>query len=192
MLRDEFAKCGVKIVNKKTELLALILCLFMFLTIPFTIVMAQMETFSLSSKIDSSFPVNIFTLSKKVPVIIELSDDPVVSYSLKQFNNKFYFKETYFNSDYFDKNYEFKLIETQNKFLDWMRNNEIYFNLRARCSYVINSLSVDIRGWDIPGIIKHPKVKMIHDDSTVFYPYRAIAAQTTGAFKVWKGEGIFF
>lgn len=177
-------------MTKITKFLTLLLCLLFFFINPFMFVMAHEKLDSLDLKIDSSFPDYLFKLSEKVPVIVELNDEPVVPYSFKLFNNQYYFKKANFSSDYFDTNYEIDLIKAQNKFLNWLNCNDIYFKIRARCTYVANSVSLDVKGWDIPRIIKNPNVKKVHYDNLVFHPYRAIAAQTTGAYKVWKGEDV--
>lgn len=177
-------------MTKITKFITLLVCLFLFFVSSFMQVIAQTKIDSFDSKIDSSFPDYLFKLSKKVPVIVELNNEPVVLYSLKLFNNQYYFEKTDFSSDYFDTDYNIDLIKVQNKFLNWLNRNDIYFKIRARCTYVINSVSLDVKGRDIQRIIKNPNVKKVHYDNLVFHPYRALAAQTTGAYKVWKGEGV--
>jgi len=177
-------------MTKITKFLTLVMCFLLFFINSSMLIMAHSNLDSSNSKIDSSFPTNIFRLSKEVPVIVELNNEPVVLYSLKLFNNQYYFEKTDFSSDYFDTDYNIDLIKVQNKFLNWLNRNDIYFKIRARCTYVINSVSLDVKGMDIQRIIKNPNVKKVHYDNLVFHPYRALAAQTTGAYKVWKGEGV--
>ncbi len=179
-------------MKKFTKSLIPLLCSILFLLALINETSAYNKNLTTISKIDPTFPEEVFTQSKKFPVIIELMDEPVVSYSLKLFNKNFLvFREENFSPDYLDKDYEVNLIKAQNDFMHWMKKNEIYFNFRVRCTNVINSLSINVKGWDIPRLLKNPAVKMIHNDDIVFYPNRAIAAQTTGASKVWKGESGF-
>ena len=177
-------------MTKITKFLTLVMCFLLFFINSSMLIMAHSNLDSSNSKIDSSFPTNIFRLSKEVPVIVELIEEPVVPYSFKLFNNQYYFKKTNFSSENFDTNYEINLIQNQNEFLNWLNCNDINVKIRARCTYVVNSISLDVKGWDIPRIIKNPNVKKVHYDNLIFHPYRAIAAQTTGAYKVWKGEGV--
>jgi len=67
-----------------------------------------------------------------------------------------------------------------------MRNNCIDFKFKERCTTAINAVLIDIIGKDISKLLKIPDVKKVYDDRFTFYATRAIAADTTGAKRVWE------
>ena len=138
-------------------------------------------------KIDSAFLNESLNIYKRIPVIVEFKDDPVVVYSLKKFEAENYFQNEFFNISNLDEKYKLNLVLKQDQILSNMRNSYIDFKFKERCTTTINAVLLDIIGKDISKLLKIPDVKKIYDDRFAFYATRAIAADTTGAKKVWQG-----
>jgi len=142
--------------------------------------------FQEEEKIDSLFLNESLNTYKRIPVIVEFKDDPAVLYSLKKFETENYFQGENFNLSNLDEKYKLNLALKQDQILSNMRNNCIDFKFKERCSTSINAVLIDIIGKDISKLLKIPDVKKIYDDRFTFYATRAIAADTTGAKRVWE------
>jgi len=142
--------------------------------------------FQEEEKIDSLFLNESLNTYKRIPVIVEFKDDPAVVYSLKKFETENYFQGENFNLSNLDEKYKLNLALKQDQILSNMRNNCIDFKFKERCSTSINAVLIDIIGKDISKLLKIPDVKKIYDDRFTFYATRAIAADTTGAKRVWE------
>ena len=141
--------------------------------------------FQEEEKIDSLFLNESLNTYKRIPVIVEFKDDPAVVYSLKKFETENYFQGENFNLSNLDEKYKLNLALKQDQILSNMRNNCIDFKFKERCSTSINAVLIDIIGKDISKLLKIPDVKKVYDDRFTFYATRAIAADTTGAKRVW-------
>jgi len=119
-------------------------------------------------KIDSAFLAESLHIQKRIPVIVELCDDPVAIYSLKKFEAENYFRDKNFKLDCLDKGYKFRLIESQNEFLLKMEKSYIDYKFRQRCTTAINAVLIDIFGEDISKLLKLPEVKRVYDDRFTF------------------------
>ena len=162
-----------------------------FLLISFLIIsnmIPEANIFASIKKIDPVFLASNINIHKRIPVIVELNSEPVVTYSEKIYKLNNYYRPLEFNFDHLDKSYEHNLIQSQDQFLKWLDNNNIDYVFKYRCTNVLNSISIDVIPNNIQKIINNPYVKYIHDDSTIFYPTRAIASVTTGAKNVWNGN----
>jgi minor extracellular serine protease Vpr len=142
--------------------------------------------FQEEEKIDSLFLNESLNTYKRIPVIVEFKDDPAVVYSLKKFETENYFQGENFNLSNLDEKYKLNLVLKQDQILSNMRNDCIDFKFKERCSTSINAVLIDIIGKDISKLLKIPDVKKIYDDRFTFYATRAIAADTTGAKRVWE------
>ena len=142
--------------------------------------------FQEEEKIDSLFLNESLNTYKRIPVIVEFKDDPAVVYSLKKFETENYFQGENFNLSNLDEKYKLNLALKQDQILSNMRNDCIDFKFKERCSTSINAVLIDIIGKDISKLLKIPDVKKIYDDRFTFYATRAIAADTTGAKRVWE------
>jgi minor extracellular serine protease Vpr len=142
--------------------------------------------FQEEEKIDSLFLNESLNIHKKIPIIVEFKDDPVVVYSLKKFEAENYFQSESFNLSNLDEKYKLNLVLKQDQILSIMRNNYIDFKFKERCTTTINAVLLDIIGKDISKLLKIPDIKKIYDDRFAFYATRAIAADTTGAKRVWE------
>ena len=142
--------------------------------------------FQEEEKIDSLFLNESLNTYKRIPVIVEFKDDPAVVYSLKKFETENYFQGENFNLSNLDEKYKLNLALKQDQILSNMRNNCIDFKFKERCTTAINAVLIDIIGKDISKLLKIPDVKKVYDDRFTFYATRAIAADTTGAKRVWE------
>jgi subtilisin family serine protease len=139
------------------------------------------------SKIETSFFNKVSILNKRVPVIVELTDEPVVAFSIKKFEMANAYTQRSFDIDNIDESYGLELFKKQDEFLSIIEKKNIDYKLKQRCNFVLNALILDVLGADIPDLLRLPQVKMIYDDSIIYKPDRAIASGTTGANKVWEG-----
>jgi len=142
--------------------------------------------FQEEEKIDSLFLNESLNIHKRIPVIVEFKDDSVVVYSLKKFEADNYFQNESFNLSNLDEKYKLNLVLKQDQILSNMIDNCIDFKFKERCTTTINAVLIDIFGKDISKLLKMPDVKKVYDDRFAFYATRAIAADTTGAKRVWE------
>jgi len=142
-------------------------------------------------KIDIDFLNEVSSLNRRVPVIVELTDEPTVVFSIKKSDHQNLCSTLGLrNRDFlidFDETYNNELTKAQDRFLSKLIDLGIDYKFKNRCSFTTNSIILDVLGSDLPDLIKLPEVKMVYDDSMIYKPDRAIASYTTGAKKVWQG-----
>jgi subtilisin family serine protease len=159
----------------------------------FTIVFAFLPVYanqSTPNKVSQTLISDVGMSKNLIPVMVELISDPVTVYSLQSFtSNHYYSSESFEYGSNGEEVYRDQLIEKQELFLQNLRDTNISFSFKHRCTDVMNSLALDVKGSDIKKLSTLPQIHYVHDDRMVFYTTRTLAAESTGAKKAWAGTG---
>jgi subtilisin family serine protease len=83
--------------------------------------------------------------------------------------------------------YQNLLMEKQEAFVDWASEAGIKLIPDQHLLLVLNAMTAEIRGCDIPKLLSYRQIYHIYDDRPVNRLLRHTMARTTGAEKVWKG-----
>jgi minor extracellular serine protease Vpr len=145
---------------------------------------------SLPSKINRVFLLEIEKSQNLIPLMVELKNDPVTVFAVNSFESKNYYTLSTF--DYGangEELYRSNIISVQDLFLQKLQKQGISFSFKYRCTDVLNSVALDVKGSDIERLLHFSEINQIYDDRTVLYAARELAAETTGANRAWKGVG---
>ena len=116
-------------------------------------------------KIDIDFLNEVSSLNRRVPVIVELTDEPTVVFSIKKSDHQNLCSTLGLrNRDFlidFDETYNNELTKAQDRFLSKLIDLGIDYKFKNRCSFTTNSIILDVLGSDLPDLIKLPEVKMV-------------------------------
>lgn len=122
-----------------------------------------------------------------VPVMVELKTSPVVEFAWKTYLQKNYFQSSSFLYDPNRENeYRQSITLEQTQLIGDLHKQGVSFIEGYRCTDVINSIALEIKGNNLVKLISNPSIKSIFDDRGIFYPNRVIAIETTGAKKAWN------
>lgn len=166
-----------------------VLCFVLFLSMVFAFLPVHANQ-SLPNKINVSFFTEVNTSKNLVPVMVELSDIPVTVYARKAFeSNNYYNLSSFEYGSNGENSYRSNMILRQDHLLQKLEKQGISFLFKYRCTDVMNSLALEVKGTDIVKLLELSEISKIYDDRATFFATRALAAETTGATKAWKGSG---
>lgn len=160
-------------------------CLFVVFLFSFKPIHAQ-ESFI--QKMNPAFFNEVGLTHNLIPVMVELNQNPVAIYASKVYLQKNYFLTSSFEYGTNGEDaYRPLLVSQQDSVLQKLNQLGISFIFNYRCTDVLNSMALNVKGTDLIKLSNLPEVVRIYDDRQVFYIERAVAASTTGATRVWKG-----
>ncbi len=141
------------------------------------------------NRIDSDFLVEVQDSNEWIRIIIEFNDLPSVEYYHHSTNHM---RSTSHGSPKEDlhsfvKNYQLALEHKQQKIVASIQNQGVKMIPDQPSYWVLNGISAEIIGRDIPSLIKFPQIRYIHDDRMLFKPIRHMMSRSTRAMEAWEG-----
>ena len=121
----------------------------LFLSMVFAFLPVQANQ-SLPSKINNVFLLEIEKSQNLIPLMVELKNDPVTVFAVNSFESKNYYTLSTF--DYGangEELYRSNIISVQDLFLQKLQKQGISFSFKYRCTDVLNSVALDVKGSDI-------------------------------------------
>jgi minor extracellular serine protease Vpr len=142
-----------------------------------------------SSRIDPSFLSEVIHTQEWVSVVIELRDEPSVEFWSKK-NTVQNFEDVKIMQNALlteTSEYQNMLMSKQEAFLKSLHQREVKLIPGEHITLVLNALTAEIRGNDIPKLLEDRRILFVHDDRPKFQPVREIMASTTGSREAWNG-----
>ena len=167
-----------------------LVCLLLFLFLVGSLLSMNTNA-SAPEKINLSFLQEVSNDPDLISVLVELKSDAVVAFAWKSFQQRNHFQTNSFvyGSNDEDK-YRSKVTAEQDHWVKELSHQGISFHERYRCTDVMNSVALDVKGTDLSKLSQLPSINQIFDERGKFYPNRAIAVETTGAKNAWAGSGL--
>lgn len=142
-----------------------------------------------SSRINPSFLSDVIHSQEWVSIVIEFRDEPSVEFWSKK-NTSQNFEDVKIMQNALlteTSDYQNILMSKQEAFLNSLNQREIKLIPGEHITLVLNALTAEIRGSDIPKLLEDQRILFVHDDRPKFQPVREIMASTTGSSEAWKG-----
>ncbi len=146
-------------------------------------------------KIDPLFLGEVKNTEEWIPVLIELKDDPGITWwsnarSFLMRSNRHDFSSSLSEQDkmfHFIEPYEQSLRSRQANFLRKITAEGIRFIPRHQISLTINAISGEVLGTDLPRLEQFRQISYIYDDRYEVLPMRQRMSRSTGAEIAWRG-----
>lgn len=140
------------------------------------------------TKINTLFLKEMKQESKLVPIMVELNENPVVTFSKNIFEQRSQYQNLKFEYGSNGEDlYRSKLLSMHDSFVQKLLKNGISLTFRYNCTDALNSVALNVKGSDIQRLVLYPEIRKVYDDRNDFKIFRDIAAITTGASRIWSG-----
>jgi hypothetical protein len=168
----------------KKNISILLSLLFVFFTHPAWTIESNIQ------KIDQALVQELSTSSLKVPVIVELRDDPVSKYILRYQTQqkKLGLDLSLEQEENLAQLYREQLGKKQQALFKHLQRKNPTIEFSNDFSEVIHGFAIRVPGKDLTSIALHPSVYYVNDIRLEFSSFRRQASESTGVTKVWTAN----